>query len=132
MKWRDYQTVGGGRPVLDEFRKLTDVEYAEVRVEMEDVARSGVAAARHLRGDLYEVRADTDSGLAVRVLFAEEGKYRKVLLSLRVFTKKTKKTPKNEIAVAEDRLRDWRARSASTRPRGRASGKASDRRSSRH
>lgn len=42
LKWRDYQTVRGGRPVLDEFRKLTDIEYAEVRVEMEEVARAAL------------------------------------------------------------------------------------------
>lgn len=127
LKWRDYQTVRGGRPVLDEFRKLTDIEYAEVRVEMEEVARSGVAAARHLRGDIYEVHAETGSGLAVRVLFAAEGKYRKILLSLRVFKKKTRKTPRNEIDVAEDRLRDWRARGAPTGVRNRPSVQASDR-----
>ncbi|MEO8570611.1 MAG: type II toxin-antitoxin system RelE/ParE family toxin [Chloroflexota bacterium] len=113
--WRDYRTAGGGRPVLDEFRKLSDAEYADVRVEMDEVAKEGLVEARHLRGDVYEVRTDTGSGLAVRVLFAEEGKYRKVLLSLRVFKKKTTKTPKNEIDVAEDRLRDWRSRAGPSR-----------------
>lgn len=85
---------------------------------MEEVAKAGLAEARHLRGDVYEVRADTGSGLAVRVLFAEEGQYRKVLLSLRVFKKKTARTPKNELDVAEDRLRDWRSRAAPSRAAG--------------
>ncbi len=110
--WRDYRTARGGRPVLNEFRKLSDAEYADVRVEMDEVAKEGLGAARHLRSDIYEVRAETGSGLAVRVLFAEEGRFRKVLLSLRVFKKKTTKTPKIEIDVAVDRLRDWRSRAA--------------------
>lgn len=100
--------------MLNEFRKLTDAEYSDVRVEMYEVAMEGLGAARHLRGDIYEVRVETGSGLAVRVLFAEEGRFRKVLLSLRVFKKKTTRTPRNEIDVAADGLRDWRSRAVSS------------------
>ena len=52
--------------MLNEFRKLTDAEYSDVRVEMYEVAMEGLGAARHLRGDIYEVRVETGSGLARR------------------------------------------------------------------
>jgi len=46
-QWRDYRTAAGGRPLKAFFDELTD----------EEVAASGVRAARHLRDDIYEVRA---------------------------------------------------------------------------
>jgi phage-related protein len=36
-----------------------------------------------------------------------------VLLSLSAFVKKSQKTPRSEIELAEKRLKDWRARGAS-------------------
>lgn len=65
--------------------------------------------ARHLRGDIYEVRASTDRH-EFRILFATEGKRSQVLLSLEAFSKKTQKTPSPKIALAEQRLADWRNR----------------------
>lgn len=63
--------------------------------------------ARHLRGDLYEVRAEADRR-SIRVLFAKETRF--VLLSLAAFAKKTQKTPTRELELAERRLEDWRKR----------------------
>jgi hypothetical protein len=48
------------------------------------------------------------------VLSAQEGRRRKILLSLSVFKKKTRNTPLSEIEKAERRLADWRRRA---RPR---------------
>lgn len=76
---------------------------------MEEVADIGLRAARHLRGDIYEVRADTETQ-TFRVLFSAEGRYGQVFLSLVAFSKKTQKTPAREIELAEKRLRDWRTR----------------------
>ena len=77
---------------------------------MKDVQVNGLEVARHLRGDIYEVRADGRHA-TYRVLFAPEGLRGQVLLGLSGFSKKTQKTPPTEIALAERRLRDWRARS---------------------
>lgn len=66
-------------------------------------------SARHLRGDVYEVRADAATR-SFRVLFATEGRYGQVLLSLSAFEKRTQKTPPRELELAERRLRDWRER----------------------
>jgi phage-related protein len=76
---------------------------------MNDVRETGLAAARHLRGQIYEVRADGDRQ-TFRVLFAPEGQRSQVLLALEEFSKKTQKTPPGKIDLAERRLADWRRR----------------------
>jgi phage-related protein len=76
---------------------------------MKDVQTNGLPTARHLSGDLYEVRADGRQA-TYRVLFAAEGRNRQVLLALSSFSKKTQRTPPAEIRLAERRLTDWRAR----------------------
>jgi len=76
---------------------------------MKDVAQTGLTAARHLRGEIYEVRADGDRQ-AFRILFATEGRREQVLLSLEGFSKKTQKTPPEKIQLAERRFADWRRR----------------------
>ena len=57
------------------------------------------------RQDIYEVRITYDTK-AYRVLFACEGRFNHILLSLEVFQKKTQQTPKNRIELAEQRLAD--------------------------
>jgi phage-related protein len=84
---------------------LTDVDAAAMR----DVRDQGLAAARHLRGDIYEVRANGDRQ-TFRILFAPEGSRGQVLLSLEAFSKKTQRTPPEKIGLAERRLAEWRRR----------------------
>jgi phage-related protein len=93
---------------------LTDEEVAAIVAAMKEVATRGIVAAKHLRGDVYEVRADAATR-SFRVLFATEGRQSQVLLSLSAFEKRTQKTPPRELDLAESRLRDWRGR---RRPRG--------------
>lgn len=76
---------------------------------MKEVAEQGLTAARHLRGDIYEVRADA-STRSFRLLFSAEGLYGQVLLSLSIYEKRTQKAPAREIELAERRLTDWRSR----------------------
>lgn len=108
-QWRDYRTASGGRPVKDFIGKLTDEEAAAIVAGMKDVRGRGLIAARHLRDDIYEVRADAPTR-SFRLLFATEGRYSQVLLSLSVFEKRTQKTPPDEIALAAKRLSEWRRR----------------------
>jgi phage-related protein len=108
-RWRDYVTAAGNRPVKKFFDALSDEDYAAVRAAMKEVQEHGNVAARHLRRAIYEVRAE-GVDLSYRVLFASEGKKSRILLSLHAFEKKTQKTPPDEIALAEDRLKDWRTR----------------------
>ncbi len=108
-RWRDYRTAAGRRPVKDFFDSLSDVDAAAVVGAMKEVQERGMSAARHLRGDIYEVRAEGDRQI-FRVLFAAEGRRDQVLLSLEGFSKKTRKTPLEKIRLAERRLADWRRR----------------------
>jgi phage-related protein len=112
-QWRDYRTANGRRPTVEFFDDLKAKNLNEDLVmilkNMKRVANLGLPAARHLRGDIYEVRTNGTAG-NYRILFATEGRYSQVLLSLEAFVKKTPKTPPAKIKLAEDRLRDWRSR----------------------
>jgi phage-related protein len=108
-RWRDYRTRAGRRPVAEFIRSLPDVDAASVVAAMKEVAVEGLAAARHIRGEIYEVRADGDRTV-YRTLFATEGRHGQILLALEAFGKKTRKTPPASITLAERRLRDWRGR----------------------
>lgn len=81
---------------------------------MRDVRDAGLRAARHLRGDVYEVRAEGADD-SYRILFAAEGKKSRVLLSLVATTKHTQQTPPKDIRLAERRLSEWRQRAAPSR-----------------
>lgn len=108
FRWRDYRTASGGRPMKDFFDALSDDEAAAVIAAMKEAAVRGLQVARHLRGDLYELRADSEQR-SFRLLFAKETRF--ILLSLAGFAKKTQKAPARELDLAERRLRDWRERS---------------------
>jgi phage-related protein len=110
-QWRDYKTPSGARPVRDFIEALSDDEAAAIVAAMTEVRTEGRSAARHLRDDVYEVRADARTR-SFRILFAAEGRYSHVLLSLSAFEKRTQKTPDHEIELAETRLADWRKRGA--------------------
>ncbi len=89
---------------------LRTAERAAITAAMADVAKSGKRAARHLRGEVYEVRAQGEN-VIYRLLFATEGRHSQVLLALVFFVKKTQRTPADQIELAEQRLADWRSRS---------------------
>jgi phage-related protein len=108
-RWRDYRTAAGRRPIKEFIVGLSDTDAAAIVAAMRDVRDVGLAAARHLRGQIYEVRADGDRQ-TYRILFAPEGRRSQVLLALEGFSKKTQKTPPEKIRLAERRLADWRRR----------------------
>ena len=94
--------------MLEFIRGVSDLDKAAILAAMTDVRQEGTPSARHLTGDIYEVRADGER-VIYRVLFAGEGKQSQVLLALVAFKKKTQKTPPQQIRLAQRRLRDWRA-----------------------
>ena len=117
-RWRFYETTNGRQPVRDFINDLSDEDAAEVVAALKDVARKGTAAAQHVRGDLYEVKAD-GRNRTYRILFAPEGKHDQVLLALQGLVKKTQRLPHDTIGVAEDRLVEWRMRGEERRRRTR-------------
>jgi len=104
LRWRDYETASGNRPVKKFLMDLTSDDRAEVVAAMEEVAEEGLNA-RHLRGEIYEVRA-TGENRAFRVLFAVETKF--ILLSLEGFSKTTQRTPPSKIEAHRKNQADIR------------------------
>ena len=113
-QWRDYHTTSGARPIRDFLLALPDEDRASILEEMEYVRQHGTSVARHVRQDIYEVRATYDTK-AYRILFACEGRFQHVLLALNGFQKKTQQTPQAHIERAEQRLADWRRRGKAKR-----------------
>ena len=109
-RWRDYRTAGGARPVAEFIASRSLLDRVEIAAAMKDVCDHGVrTTARHLRGPLYEVRANGVDE-SYRLIFAQEGRKGRVLLALVVLSKKTQKTPERDLRLAERRLGDWRDR----------------------
>lgn len=75
---------------------------------MAEVREKGLEAARHLEGELWEVRVDGDR-VIYRTIFAQEGARSQILLALEGLNKKTQKTPRASIDLAKRRLADWLA-----------------------
>src|SRR5438876_11117811 len=113
-QWRDYHTENGARPIKDFLLALPDEDRAAILEEMEYVRERGTSVARHLRKDIYEVRAIYNTK-AYRILFACEGRFHHVLLALEGFQKKTQQTPPAHIKLAEQRLAEWRRRGKAMR-----------------
>ena len=90
-------------------------DAAEIAAAMMQVRERGTFAARHLRGDIWEVRV-TGENRAFRILFSIEGRLGQVLLALEGFTKKTQRTPPATLELAEARLADWRGRGRAKPP----------------
>lgn len=110
--WRFYETPAGSRPVREFLDRIGDDDRDAVVAGMARVRQYGLSRARHLRGDIWELRVDGQAE-AFRVLFAPEGKKGRVLLAIEAFSKKTAKTPPQLIDLAEGRLKDWRGRAGS-------------------
>jgi phage-related protein len=81
---------------------------------MQEVRDAGLLVARHLDGEIWEVRVDGER-VIYRILFAQEGTRSQILLALEGLKKKTQKTPQASIALAKRRLADWRRRGEAKR-----------------
>jgi hypothetical protein len=68
-RWRDYRTTSGRSPVEEFIDSLPDMDASAVLAGMAEVRDRGLAAARHLEGDIWEVRVDGDR-VIYHVLFA--------------------------------------------------------------
>jgi phage-related protein len=69
----------------------------------------GMPLVKSLSGGLFEIRSSLPSNKIARTFFCvNEGK----LVLLHGFIKTTQKTPKAELDLARDRLRDWKRQTA--------------------
>src|SRR5690349_13142222 len=100
LRWRWYRTEAGNAPVKDVLDDLSDVDHAAVVAAMNEVKREGLAVARRLDDDLWEIRAVGVKAL-YRLVFAHEG--RRALLALDLFDKDTQRTPLHILKRARSR-----------------------------
>lgn len=110
--WEEARDDGYRRTILralSSSRRESVIEFLLDLVRNKPARDEGLQVARHLHREIYEVRADGRNA-TFRILFAPEGKKGRVLLALEGFSKKTRKTPRRLIEVAERRLAEWRTR----------------------
>lgn len=108
-QWRFYETAAGGKPAKEFIDALPDDDSAQVYERMKIIREDGLEAARHLRGDVYELHVEAKNR-SYRVLFSTEGRFSHVLLAVHAIEKRTQRTPPREIDLAERRLTDWRSK----------------------
>ena len=96
-----------GRVEAEMEEQPTDIRARFVRLQ-QLIAEHGPALlpskyARHLEGTLWELRIKGKDGIA-RAIYVTASGHRVVIL--RVFTKKTQKTPRREIELARQRAKE--------------------------
>src|SRR5687767_1395607 len=89
--WRFYRTAGSASPVDAFLNGLTAGDKAAVAAGLARVRSEGLVAARHLRGDIYEVRV-SGFNRDYRILFATEGRFNQILLAVHAIEKRTQRT----------------------------------------
>ena len=94
--------------VEEEFRLLPkDMQARFIRIseliEAYGIEHVGMPHVRHLDGKLWEMRAKGKAGISRGIYVAISG--RRVVI-LRIFVKKTEKTPRSEILLALDRIKE--------------------------
>src|SRR5437870_333761 len=104
-RWRFYATPAGHKPVDAFIDALPELDAVEVHAAMKDVREKGLRVARHLLGDIWEVRAEGPND-SYRILFAAEGKKSRIFLAVHAFPKRGQKTPDQDLELAQRRLRD--------------------------
>lgn len=106
-----YETPRGRCPVADFITAQPKKDQAVILAELDDLQRFGPFPRgnklRPLRAKLWELRFRTSRG-AVRIIFVRLPERR--LLLLHAFLKKVRKTPKGEMDLALERLREYLAR----------------------
>lgn len=105
-----YESPGGRSPVEDSLDDLTDEQADRVLRDLEFLEQLGTSLgmpnARPLVGGMWELRIT--GRIHHRVLYVAISGRR--ILVLHAFTKKTRKTPPQELRTAQTRLADWQGR----------------------
>ncbi len=73
-------------------------------IEANGLERMREPYVKHLEGKLWEMRMSGRDGIARAIYFSAIGK--RVIIA-RAFIKKTQKTPRSEIILATQRMKDW-------------------------
>jgi phage-related protein len=98
------QDASGSEPVRDWLKNLPQSERKAIGEDIKAAQYGwplGLPLVDHLDGDIWEVRTRLENRIA-RVLFAVEGN---TMILLHGFIKKDRKTPKQDLNLAKDRLK---------------------------
>lgn len=110
-RWRFWENSRGDRVIADEINALAAEDVVSIHAQMLIVRQDGFAATRHLVEDIYEVEAHGIDH-SYRLLFSSEGKKARILLAVLLIEKKSQRTPRRSIELAQKRRDDWRSRRA--------------------
>ena len=106
---RFFKTDSGTESVRDWLKSLSAADKKAIGENIKTVQFGwplGMPLVDHIDGDIWEVRARLETRIA-RVLFAMDGG---VMVLLHGFVKKQQKTPKPDLDLAKDRLKQLRRR----------------------
>ncbi len=106
---RFFCTDVGTEPVREWLKSLTAIDRKIIGEDIKTVQFGwplGMPLVGHLDGNIWEVRIRLDNRIA-RVLFALEGR---TMVLLHGFIKKQQATPKPDLGLAKDRLKQLRRR----------------------
>lgn len=103
-----YDRPSGSSPVVEFIERQSERNQAKIFAELDDFVEFGLMPRgnrlKHLEGKLWELRFRGQDLHFRFIYFAHTG--RKIVV-LHGFSKKTRKTPKRELNVARQRLRDY-------------------------
>jgi len=106
LKVHFYKTEMGSEPVRDWLLGLPKVDRMTIGFDIATVQFGwplGMPLARHIDGDLWEIRSSLEGRIA-RTLFVI---YRGHVILLHGFIKKSQKTPREDLLVARSRLKNF-------------------------
>ena len=106
---RFFRTDVGTEPVREWLKSLAAIDRKIIGEDIKTVQFGwplGMPLVGHLDGNIWEVRIRLDNCIA-RVLFALEGR---TMVLLHGFIKQQQATPKPDLALAKDRLKQLRRR----------------------
>lgn len=109
LEVRFSRSENGTEPVREWLRDLPAPDKKGIGEDIKTVQFGwplGIPLVAHLDGDIWEVRSKLDRRVA-RVLFATENG---MIILLHGFIKKDQKTPKSELDLAKDWLKQLRRR----------------------
>ncbi len=104
---RFFKTDADNEPVREWLRSLSATEKKIIGEDVKTVQFGwplGMPLVAHLGGDIWEVRIRLQTRIA-RILFALEGN---IMVLLHGFIKKQQKTPKPDLDLAKERLKQLR------------------------
>ncbi|MBP5448323.1 MAG: type II toxin-antitoxin system RelE/ParE family toxin [Treponema sp.] len=104
-----YETEQKNQPCRDFLLALSKDDRREVGADIFAAQKGfplGLPLCRKMETDLWEIRSTVSDGIC-RVFFTVDGD---TMILLHGFKKKSQKTPKKEIDIAENRLKDYKER----------------------